>query len=189
MNADRITEVSGVSANEAIIDKAFATRDGYIEISPVFTDNALRDISVAIGLDDLSRAPQFSTHALQREHARDLNRLLAARFREKTTTEWLAELEPKGVFCARINTVSEAASDPQVNANGMVVEMEHPEGGKLRLLGNPLRLHGTPPVPHRFASELGQHTREILEELNFSEEAITDLDPKTVGARNKIATP
>ncbi len=45
MNASRVTEVGGVSANESIIDKSFATGEGYIEISPVFSENAVRDIS------------------------------------------------------------------------------------------------------------------------------------------------
>jgi len=175
MNAARVTEVSGVSANESILDKAFATQDGYIEISPVFTDNAVRDISVAIGLGDLSQDSRFSTHARQLENGRVLNGLLAARFCEKTTAAWLAELEPKGVFCAKVNTLAEAIEDPQLQANGMVIEMEHAEAGILRLPGTPVRLHGTPPVPRRFAPELGEHTVEILRELGYDDAALAEM--------------
>ena len=63
MNAARVTEASGVSAGEAIIDKSFATRDGYLEISPVFSDNAVRDISVAAGLGEAGVL--VALHALQ----------------------------------------------------------------------------------------------------------------------------
>lgn len=175
MNADRVTEVSGVSANESIVDKSFATQDGYLEISPVFSDNAVRDISVAIGLGDLSQRPEFATHAQQKSHGRALNALLAARFREKTTAAWLAELEPKGVFCAKINTLEEAARDPQVLANGMVIEMEHPQAGAFHLPGTPVRLHGTPPVPRTFAPELGAQTVEILRELGYDEAALAAM--------------
>ena len=175
MNQDRVTEVSGVSANETIIDKSFATRDGYIEISPVFSENALRDISVALGLGDLSLLPEFTTHSQQLERRSELNQRLAQRFREKTTSEWLAELEPKGVLCARINTLLEAAEDPQLKANGMFVEMEHARAGKMRLLGTPIRLHGTPPVPRQFAADLGEHTHEVLEQLGYSADAISSL--------------
>lgn len=175
MNAERITETSGVSANEAIVDKSFATQDGYIEISPVFSDNAVRDISVAIGLEDLSLLSRFSTHALQKENGRELNELLAARFREKTTAAWLEELEPKGVFCARVNTLEEAVADPQLNANGMVIEMTHGRAGTLRLPGVPVRLHGTPPVPRRFAPELGEHTRDLLRELGYDDAALAAM--------------
>ena len=124
-----ITNASGVSAAESIIDKSFATAEGYLEISPVFSENAVRDISVAIGLGDLSLQPRFSTHAQQQVHRAELNALLAARFREKTTSVWLAELEPKGVFCAKVNTLEEAIEDPQLAANGMVIKLDHAKAG------------------------------------------------------------
>lgn len=180
MNADRITEVSGVIANESTIDKSFATSDGYIEISPVFSENALRDISVALGLGDLSLDERFRTFELQERNREALNAALAARLRERTTTEWLAELEAKGVLCARINTIAEAAADAQLQANQMVVDMEHPAGGSLRLLGTPVRLYGTPPQPRVFAPELGAHTREVLQEFGYSAEQVEELESRGV---------
>jgi crotonobetainyl-CoA:carnitine CoA-transferase CaiB-like acyl-CoA transferase len=176
LNGDRITEVSGVIANEALIDKSFTTRNGYIEISPVFTENALRDVSLALGLDDLSSLPRFATLELQVQHQCEINGLLAARFREKTTEEWMTELEPLGIFCAKVKTLVEAAEDEQLQANGMLVEMEHRSAGKLRLLGTPVRLHGTPPVTREFAPELGENTPEVLKELGYTEEAIAALE-------------
>lgn len=180
MNAERITEVSGVIANESTIDKSFATRDGYIEISPVFSENALRDISVALGLGDLSLDERFRTFELQERNREALNAALAGRLRERTTTEWLAELEAKGVLCARINTIVEAAADAQLQANQMVVDMEHPAGGSLRLLGTPVRLYGTPPRPRVFAPELGAHTREVLQEFGYSAEQVAELESRGV---------
>jgi crotonobetainyl-CoA:carnitine CoA-transferase CaiB-like acyl-CoA transferase len=180
MNAARVTEVSGVIANESTIDKSFATSDGYLEISPVFSENALRDISVALGLGDLSLDERFRTHELQARHRAELNGLLAARLRTRPTAEWLAELEAKGVLCARINTLAEAADDPQVNANGMVVRMEHPAAGAFRLLGTPVRLHGTPPRERVFAPELGAHTREVLLEAGYAAAQVNDLEARGV---------
>lgn len=178
MNEARIDDASGVNAHEALIDKSFATQDGYLEVSPVFSENALRDISLALGLEDLSLRPEFSQRPLPAEDRLALNARLAARFTQKTTAEWLEVLERQGVLCARINTVREAAEEPQVRANRMVLELERTGGPKLRLFGTPLRLHGTPPIAPSFAPGLGEHTREVLLEIGLSTEQVEALAPR-----------
>lgn len=174
LNRDKIDAPAAVGGTEAAIQKAFATADGFIEISAVFSDNALRDLSLGIGLGDLSREERFSTQEKQIANRGELNRLLAERLREKSTEAWLAELEPKGVLCARINTFEEAMQDSQIEANRMVVEMTHPETGSLKLLGTPIRLHATPPRLHRPPPQLGEQTEELLGELGYSNDTIAD---------------
>lgn len=178
LNEDRITAPAAIGGTEAAVDKAFATADGFIEISPVFSDNALRDISTALGLGDLSTDPRFATETLQVRNRDALNALLAARFRERTTADWLTRLEPAGVLCARVNRFEDAMRDPQLAANRMVVEMNHPRAGALRLLGTPVRLRGTPPRHHRPPPDLGEHTREILAEIGLDPAAIDSLAPR-----------
>jgi crotonobetainyl-CoA:carnitine CoA-transferase CaiB-like acyl-CoA transferase len=175
LNAGRIRDADGVGETEKAIDKAFRTQDGWIEISPVFSPNALHDISVALGLGDLSQDTRFATRQLQIENSRALNAALAARFREKTTDDWIATLEPQGVLCAKIRTLTEAADDPQAQANRMIVEMQHPSAGALRLLGTPVRMYGTPPGYRIAPADLGEHTVEILRELDYPPQAIDEL--------------
>lgn len=175
LNADRIDEPARVGGAEAAIDKAFATNDGYIEISPVFSHHSLRDISLALGFEDLSRDPRFATESLQIENRAPLNEILAARFKEKSTGEWMRLLESHGVLCARINTFEEAAADPQIAANQMVLNIEHPQAGPLRVLGNPLRLHDTGARHRSPPPGLGEHNRQILSELGYSTERIDAL--------------
>ena len=178
LNAHLVDAPARVGGTEAAIDKAFLTKDGAIEISPVFSDNALRDISTAMDLGDLSELPQFATEAQQLENRAELNRILAETLRQKTTEEWIAQLEPRGVLCARVSTFMEASENPQVLANRMIVDMIHPVAGALRVLGTPVRLHGTPPTHARHAPDLGADSRGVLAEIGYDEQSLDDLQSR-----------
>ena len=175
LNAKKVDRPAAVGGTEAAIHKAFQTLDGFIEISPVFSTNALKDISMALGIGDLSGKAAFSTEELQNENKNQLNALLAQAFLKKTTDEWMVELESQGVLCARINSFEEAARDPQIACNNMIVSMEDPEVGELKLLGTPVRLKGTPPRLKEFPPRLGQHSRDVASEIGYSEDEIDQM--------------
>ena len=113
----------------------------------------------------------------------ELNKRLAERFLLKTTDEWMVELEANGVLCAHVNTFVEAADDPQVLANKMVIEIPHDRAGSLRVLGTPLRLHSTPPSQKCQPPDLGADSAAVLSDLGYDEERINDLlKNKIIGA-------
>jgi crotonobetainyl-CoA:carnitine CoA-transferase CaiB-like acyl-CoA transferase len=189
LNEEKIDRPAAVGGTEAAINKAFATADGFIEISPVFSDNSLRDISVGLGLGDLSALPQFATESLQIANRDELNTRLAARLRERRTDEWLVSLEAAGVLCARVNSFREAMHDPQVRANNMVVTMEHPRAGELSLLGTPVRLHGTPAQLRLPPPDLGAQTHQVLAEAGFAAAHLAQLAAAGVIPAATEATP
>jgi crotonobetainyl-CoA:carnitine CoA-transferase CaiB-like acyl-CoA transferase len=140
----------------------FPTRDGHIVIfcnKPKFWD-ALVD---ALDLPEVAGDPRFATFADRFTHKETLLPRLAARFRERTTEDWLTRLRGR-VPCAPVNTVAQALEDEQVRAREMIIEVKHPDLGTLREVASPVKTPGaiTAPAP---APKLGQHTGELLREL------------------------
>lgn len=185
LNRDKIDRPAAVGGTEAAINKAFKTQDGFIEISPVFSNNALRDISTAMDLGDLSLQEDFSTEDLQVANRVELNEILASQFLKKSTSDWLESLESQGVLCARINSFQDAAADPQIACNNMIVSMEDPEVGELKLLGTPVRLRGTPPQLKSFPPKLGQHNKAVALELGYTEDEISEFFKEGVLANDQ----
>ena len=99
----------------------------------------------------------------------------------QTSQYWINALNSAKVPCAPINSFSQAFSDEQVVHRNMLVEVEHPDGGKVKMPGNPIKLSYTnedsfSPPPH-----LGQHTKEtLIVWCNYSELEIEDLIKKKV---------
>ncbi len=180
LNQERIDSTGGVGASEKAIQSSFATKDGFIEVSPVFSDDALRDISLALGMEDMSKDPRFVNKEDRPALADEINAIFSERFRDKTTAEWISILEPQRILCTEIKTYAEAAEDPQLLANDMIVQMEVKNAGPLNMLGTPIRLYGTPSSLRISPSELGAHTLEVVRELGYTEEEIDAFE--TAGA-------
>jgi crotonobetainyl-CoA:carnitine CoA-transferase CaiB-like acyl-CoA transferase len=92
--------------------------------------------------------------------------------RTRPAAEWLARLTAEGVPCAPVLTRERMISHPQVEANGIVIETEHPAAGRLRQARPAARFSATPTSVRRGAPGLGEHTEEVLAEIGFTQDAI-----------------
>jgi len=158
---------------------SFTTQNGFVVIA-VITDAFWQELLNIVDIDNLRKEEfQSSTGRLQNQKfiESELNKKLST----ETSEHWINALNSAKVPCAPINSFSQALSDEQVIHRNMVVEVEHPDGGIVKMPGNPIKLSYTDedsfsPPPH-----LGQHTKEtLIEWCNYSESEINELIKKKV---------
>jgi len=122
--------------------------------------------------EQLASDPRFTDNAVRIVNRAQLIPLLQARFDGQTRDAWLSALKQADIPAAAIQNVAEALTDPQTQARGLVVELEHPTLGATRSIANPIRLNDQP-LQYRFPPPLlGEHTQIILRQLQYSEEDI-----------------
>lgn len=125
-------------------------------------------------LDD----PRFKTPALRQRHINERLAMTQEALRTRSAEEWLRRLTEAGVPCAPVLTRTTMLTNPQVVANGIVVETEHPYAGRLRQARPAARFSETPATIRHGGPGLGQQTREVLMELGFSPADIEALTVK-----------
>lgn len=154
----------------------FETTDGAVVMVGAFKENPLRDISKALGFDeDLSTRPGFDTVEGQFEHRPELQAIFRERFAQDTTEHWVTRLEEQDILCAPVRSLEEALADEQTAVNRMVVEMQHPHAGTVKVLNAPIRLSDTPNTTRRPAPMLGEHNEEVLRELGYADEQVAAI--------------
>jgi crotonobetainyl-CoA:carnitine CoA-transferase CaiB-like acyl-CoA transferase len=147
--------------------QAFPTADGWITVGAANQRNWERLLGV-LGAEELNADPRFASNPGRMANLAALEEILSAKFRARSSADWLAALEAAGVPAGPVLNVAEMHADPQTLARGMVVETEHPVAGKVKAIGLPVKFSETPGRVAGPAPVLGQHTREVLAAHGFS---------------------
>jgi len=155
--------------------QGYKTKDDWI-IVPIGNDQLWAKFCEMIGRQELIDHPKFKTNKLRTENRDELNRILDEVFIKKTCREWLELFEKYNLPCSPINTIDKVVGDPAVNYRKMIVEIDQPKVGKMKIAGSPLKMSETPGSVWAPAPLLGQHTAEVLKKvLNYSDEKIESL--------------
>jgi crotonobetainyl-CoA:carnitine CoA-transferase CaiB-like acyl-CoA transferase len=150
------------------------TKDGYIAISYI-QDREFKAFCKTIGREDLAGDARFTTADPRARHARQLQGLLVDTLRKYTTSELASLLAEADVPHATVGDPATIHEDPQVVANSLIFEMDHPIAGRLRQprpLGD---FEATPAEMRSGAPGLGEHTREVAKEIGLTDSAISNL--------------
>jgi crotonobetainyl-CoA:carnitine CoA-transferase CaiB-like acyl-CoA transferase len=148
-------------------DLVFQTADGYITAA-ANSDSEWQGLARTVGHPEWIEDPRFKHPADRIRNAGVRLDLTAEIIHTKPTAEWLAAFDNAEVPCAPIQTRADLLTDPQVAANGLIVESEHPHAGPMRQPRPAARFEATPADLRLFAPTLGEHTDAILEEAGVT---------------------
>jgi formyl-CoA transferase len=152
----------------------FRTADGWVTMIGVFRENPLRELCAALEVEDLSARPEFATPELELENRERLFAELDVAFLRHSTEECLRRLDERDILCAPVLEYDQVLAHPQIAANGALIDLPGPEGD-IRTIGSPIRLSGTPRREPGRPPSLGEHTVEVLAELDVDRERIDAL--------------
>jgi crotonobetainyl-CoA:carnitine CoA-transferase CaiB-like acyl-CoA transferase len=149
--------------------------DKWIVIAHLQPDRYWPNVCKAMGIEELEHDPKFSTIEARHDNGKELVAILDKKFATKTRDEWMKIFKKENVIYTPVQSSSEVFKDPQALANDYIIPVEHPVWGKIKMLGFPWTFQETPASVKREAPELGQHTEEILLEMGYSWDDITEL--------------
>ena len=134
----------------------------------------------ALGIEQLEHDPRFETTERRAENCRELISVIEGIIATKTSEEWAPIFDRYGLFWAHVHTAKSAIEDPQTEANQFVIQVEHAELGKLRMVNSPVNFSEMASSTMMPPPLLGQHTEEVLLEHGYSWDYILKLKDEGV---------
>ena len=158
---------------------SFTTSDGFVVIA-VITDEFWKSLKSVVNVDSLDD-PKFDSSIDRLKNQSFIENELNKTLSTQTSDHWIEKLNKAKVPCGPINKFSDALNDEQVKHRNMIVEVEHPDGGFVKMPGNPLKMSYTNDESYSSPPHLGTNTREILKNWSkYGEDKIKDLEKENI---------
>ncbi len=152
----------------------FETADGQVAIAPS-NDAMYEKLLDALELPELRAHPDFRTNADRMLNRASIKAVIEARTRQKDSHHWIERLNQFGVPCGQVLNLQEVFDDPQVADQQMAIDVPHPDGQQVRMLGFPIKFADAPCQARSAAPALGADTDAVLEDLGLSRNRIREL--------------
>lgn len=171
-----VPKVAGTRNHLSAPYQAYQTKDGYVVVgagNQKLWENFCRNV---VNKPEWISDPRFGKVSDRIHHADDLEKIMEEVLMQQETGYWVDKMEQAGVPGGPINSYDQALNDPHFLARDMVVEVQHPKAGRMKTLGIPAKMSGTPGQIRRAAPVFGQDTDEVLKDLlSLSEQEIAEL--------------
>jgi crotonobetainyl-CoA:carnitine CoA-transferase CaiB-like acyl-CoA transferase len=160
--------------------QSFKTADSFLVLGAA-SESIWKRLCPAVGRPELADDPRFAKNADRVEHRKELITLLAEIFPTRCTSDWVEALTQADVPCAPVQTIDQVFAAPQVLHRKMLVEVDHPKAGKIKMAGVPVKLSATPASVRLPPPLLGEHTEDVLSNwLGMNAQEINELTRKKV---------
>jgi crotonobetainyl-CoA:carnitine CoA-transferase CaiB-like acyl-CoA transferase len=160
--------------------QSFQTSDSFLVLGAA-SEGIWKRLCPALDRADLADDPRFAKNADRVENRKDLIAILADIFMTRTTADWVAALNQADIPCAPVQTIDQVFAAPQVLHRNMLVEVDHPTAGKVRMAGIPVKFSATPASVRLPPPLLGEHSSEVLESwLGLSQAQTEELKRKNI---------
>ena len=154
----------GTSFASVVPYRTFPTADREIALA-VGSEKLWVSFCGAIGRPDWADHREYASNALRVKNRVKLEDMLIDIFQRESASEWIRKLGAVGIPCSLVRTIDEVFASPQLAARGMFPELEPATAGKFAVTGPPVKLSATPGCVPSAAPRLGEHTREVLQDL------------------------
>ena len=154
--------------------QAFPAKDGFFVVA-CLTNAFFKRLASLLGWDDLLADARFATNDARVKHRDAIVPVLSDIFRTRERAHWIALCEANDIPACLVNNLEDILASEQIAENGLVVEHEDPRRGKIRILGPPIKMSGSPTAFTRPAPIIGEHTDAVLREFGVGDEEIAAL--------------